>query len=42
MHVYPVCPHTHHSIAHGAQVLGPERRACVARELTKMHEEFYR
>jgi hypothetical protein len=24
------------------QVLGPARRVCVARELAKMHEEFYR
>ena len=25
-----------------AAVLGPGRRCCVARELTKLHEEFYR
>jgi 16S rRNA (cytidine1402-2'-O)-methyltransferase len=25
-----------------AEVLGPQRRACVARELTKIHEEFVR
>ena len=24
------------------QVLGPDRRVCVARELTKVHEEFFR
>jgi 16S rRNA (cytidine1402-2'-O)-methyltransferase len=29
-------------LADMAAVLGPSRRAVVARELTKLHEEFYR
>lgn len=29
-------------LAEVAEVLGPQRRCCVAREMTKIHEEFYR
>ncbi len=31
-----------HVLDDACTVLGPERRCCVARELTKVHEEFYR
>lgn len=30
------------ALADAAAVLGPGRRCCVARELTKLHEEFWR
>lgn len=29
-------------LRHCGEVLGPARKCCVARELTKVHEEFYR